>query len=343
MSPLDDPLSPEDALRLNVLLSGEVHAVRIDEGARVLNALTPRGEARIPLNPVGRAERYFQRVRELLGGHALDSPGGYPVHLRRWTRMGHAEPQRLAALLKLGEPDAVLAVAYAPTLDDELARRVWWAGQNGPLREIAQVMLARPAVRAGAMGPVLVDYLVEHLPFEADPVAAMNIVRAVLASGLASAPARASLWAKGKRRPHYLIGFLEHLPDELPDEGVAGVPPEGLPDGPAGRLLAQCRCAAGITWLATAELALEKPPTHEAIYLLLDLIGRRFAAGRGAPGALTAWPTEAAALEALAQVSGALAEPVLTRTTAVGPLLRRHLEPLLGPILDHLRILRGAT
>ncbi|MFN4149184.1 MAG: hypothetical protein ACK4E4_06505, partial [Rhodocyclaceae bacterium] len=69
-------LSPEDALRLSVLLAGEVHAVRIDEGAHTLYALTPKGEARIVLNPVGRAERYFQRVREVLGGHALGSPGG---------------------------------------------------------------------------------------------------------------------------------------------------------------------------------------------------------------------------------------------------------------------------
>jgi len=89
-----DVLSPEDALRLNVLLAGDVLAVRIDEGARLLYGLTPKGEAKLALHPLGRPDRYFQRVREMLGGHALDSPGGYPVHLRRWTRLGYAEPKQ---------------------------------------------------------------------------------------------------------------------------------------------------------------------------------------------------------------------------------------------------------
>ena len=329
-------LAPEDALRLNVLLAGELQAVRLDEGARTLFGLTPQGEARVPLHPAGRAERYFQRVRELLGGHALGSPEGYPVHLRRWTRMGHAEPKKLEALLKLGEPEAVLAVAYAPTLTDELARRAWW---SLPTMEVARVMLGHPAVRAGTMGPLLSEFLVEHLPFEADPIVAMHTVRAVLAAGLLAPEARAQLWAKGLRRPHYLIGFLESLPDALPAE--AGRPlPAGLPDTPAARLLARCFSESGQAWLRAAELALEKPPAHEAVYLLLDLMGAYFAAGR-APAGLEAHPAEAAALQALSQLSDATAEPVLTKTTAIGPLMRRHLEPVFAPILGHIRIMRG--
>lgn len=333
-------LSPEDALRLNVLLAGELLAVRIDEGARILYGLTPKGEARVPLNPVGRPERYFQRVRELLGGHALGSPEGYPVHLRRWTRMGHAEPKKLEALLKLGEPEAVLAVAYAPTLTDELARRVWWIAQNtAAAREVARVMLGHPAVRAGTMGPLLSGFLVEHLPFEEDPILAMHTVRAVLAAGLLTPEMRAQLWAKGLRRPHYLIGFLENLPDALPAEAARPLP-AGLPDTPAALLLARCFSGSGQAWLRAAELALEKPPAHEAVYLLLDLIGGYFAAGRD-PAGLEAYPAEAAALQVLAQLSAAAAEPVLTRTTAIGPLMRRHLEPVFAPILAHLRLLRG--
>lgn len=338
---MNQELAPEDALRLNVLLAGELLAVRIDEGARTLYGLTPKGEARIPLNPVGRAERYLQRVRELLGGHALGLPDGYPVHLRRWTRMGHAEPKKLEALLKLGEPEAVLAVAYAPTLTDELARRAWWAGQQMPTMEIARVMLGHPAVRAGTMGSVLSDYLVEHLPFEEDPIAAMQTVRAVLAAGLLDAAACEQLWAKAKRRPHYLLGFLESLPDALPAEAARPLP-AGLPDTPAGRLLARCYGGAGQSYLKAAELALEKPPAHEAVYLLLDLLGGYFAAGRAASG-LPVPPGEIAALEALAQLSQAAAEPILTRTTAVGPLMRRHLEPLFAPIIAHLRVLRNPS
>ena len=332
-------LSPEDALRLNVLLAGELLAVRIDEGGRMLHALTPKGEASIRLNPVGRAERYFQRVRELLGGHALGSPGGYPVHLRRWTRMGQTSEKNLAALLKLGAPDAVMAVAYAAGLTDELARRVWWASQNLATMEIARVMLMHPAVRAGGMGQVLADYLIEHLPFEADPIAAMQSVRAVLAAGLLTPALRDQLWAKGKRRPHYLIGFLESLPDELPPEPARDLP-AGLPDTSAARLLARCYSGAGQGYLKAAESALDKPPAHEAVYLLLGLFGQHFADGREA-AVLPIPPAEIAALESLSRLSNADAEPILTKTTAIGPLMRRHLEPLIAPIITHIRVLRG--
>lgn len=333
---MNPDLCPEDALRLNVLLAGELLAVRLDEGARTLYALTPKGEARIPLNPVGRAERYFQRVRELLGGHALGSPGGYPVHLRRWTRMGQTSQAKLESLLKLGAAEAVMAVAYAPELTDELARRAWWAL---PTMEIARAMLAHPAVRGGTMGRVLAEFLIEHLPFEEDPIAAMQSVRAVLAAGLLAPGTREQLWAKGKRRPYYLIGFLESLPDALPPEAPRALPAD-LPATPPARLLARCYSGAGQSFLKTAELALDKSPAHEAVYLMLDLLGRYFAAGREA-AALPLPPTEIRALEALAQLSNTTAEPILTKTTAIGPLMRRHLEPLFAPIIGHLRTLRG--
>ncbi|WP_126446349.1 sulfur reduction protein DsrS [Sulfuricystis multivorans] len=340
MIPTSDPLAPEDALRLNVLLAGEVHAVRIDEGTRTLWALTPKGEARIVLNPIGRAERYFQRVREVLAGHALGSPGGYPVYLRRWTRMGQASEKNLEALLKLGEPEAVLAVAHAAGLTDELARRAWWAGQSLATTELARVMLMHPAVRDGQMGPVLTRHLIDYLPFESDPVAAMQTVRVALAAGLLAPEERLQLWAKAKRRPHYLVGFLEHLPDDLPPEPARPLP-QGLPATPVAQLLARCYSGAGQGFLQAAELALDKAPTHEAVYLLLDLVGRYFTAGQDA-ASLPVPEAEAQALESLARLSQDDAAPILTRTTAVGPLMRRHLEPLLRPIIGHLRVLRGA-
>jgi len=333
-------LMPEDALRLNVLLAGEVLAIRIDEGARLIYGLTARGEARVPLHPSGRVDRYFMRVRELLGGHALGLPDGYPVHFRRWTRMGQASEQKLATMLKLGEPEAVLAVAFAPMLSDELARRAWWAQ---PTSEMARIMLGHATVRNGAMGKRLVDHLVEHLPFEEDPVIAMDTVRIVLASGLIEPAAREQLWAKGKRRPHYLIGFIESLPDELPTEVPRALPDNlpGMANVPAALLLARCYSGSGQSYLKAVGLVLEKPLAHEAVYLLLDLLGNYFAAGRDALASLPQFPAEAAALDALSRLSNADAEPILTRTTAIGPLMRRHLEPLFAPIIQHLKILRG--
>lgn len=340
-------LSPEDALRLNVLLAGEIHAVRIDEGAMTLHALTPRGEAKIGLHRNCRADLYVMRVRELLGGHALDSPGGYPVHLRRWTRMGHASPKNLAALLKLGEPEAVTAVALAPTLDDELARRAWWAL---PTMEVARFMLEHGAVRQGSMGPVLADFLIEHLPFEEDPTQAMNSIRAVIGAGLLAPAAGEQLWAKARRRPHYFIGFLEHRPDSLP-ESEARLLPDALrtlatAGDPWATLLARCYAPSGQSFLGAAEIAMDKPPAQDAVYLLFDIIGRYFAAVRELkppPQMTEALPREVQAMTALARLSNADAAPILTRTTAVGPLMRRHLEPLVAPLLDHLRVLRGSA
>jgi hypothetical protein len=338
---LKTELSPEDALRLNVLLAGEVHAVRIDEGAMTLYALTPRGEARVSLHRNCRPDLYVTRVRELLGGHALGSPGGYPVHLRRWTRMGQASARNLEAMLKLGEPLAVTAVTLAPTLTDELARRAWWAL---PTMDAARDMLGHRAVREGGMGKVLADFLIEHLAFEEDPIQAMNSIRAVIGAGLLDAAETEGLWGKARRRPHYFIGFLEHRPDDLPPDAQRPLPADVAASAqPWARLLARCRGPSGQSFLRAAEMALEKPPAHEAVYLLLDIIGNYFAALRdGEPaGVPDELQREVAAMRALSRLSNVDAEPILTRTTAVGPLMRRHLEPLFAPLLGHMRILRG--
>lgn len=340
-------LAPEDALRLNVLLAGEIHAVRIDEGAMTLYALTPKGEAKISLHRNCRADLYVMRVRELLGGHALDSPGGYPVHLRRWTRMGHAGPKNLAALLKLGEPEAVTAVALAPTLSDELARRAWWAL---PTMEVARYMLGHAAVREGAMGPILAGFLIEHLPFEEDPVLAMNSIRAVIGAGLLDTAASEQLWAKARRRPHYFIGFLEHRPDALPAGAERPIPAQLQARAAAGdpwaRQLARCRTPSGQSFLAAAELVLDKPPAHETVYLLLDILGNYFAPLREfeIPADLSAeLGREIEAMAALSRISNEAAMPILTRTSAIGPLMRRHLEPLFAPLIGHIRALRGVA
>jgi hypothetical protein len=344
-----DQLASEDALRLAVLLAGEVHAVRIDEGALELHALTPRGEARVALHPDGRPERYLLRVREVLAGQAMGSPGGYPVHLRRWTRSGHANPKNLEALLRLGEPEAVTAVALSAHLSDELARRVWWAQ---PGDEIARSLLGHEAVRRGPMGPLLARHLLEHLAFEADADAAIASVSAVAAAGLLDEEARTRLWRAAPNRPHYLIGWLAHAPHTLPAapalELPAALAAAAAAGDPLAALLARCAAPAGQGFLRALALALEKPPTHDATFRLLDITAAWFAAARddraaGAPALAGVAPRTQAALTALAATGRAAAEPILSRTTAVGPLMRRHLAPLLQPLLHHLQALREAV
>jgi hypothetical protein len=166
----------------------------------------------------------------------------------------------------------------------------------------------------------------------------------VIGADLLDPAASDQLWAKAKRRPHYFIGFLEYRPDDLPAEGERPLPEDVAARAAAGDAwatqLARCYAPSGQSFLRAAEMALEKPPAHEAVYLLLDILGGYFAAAREAP-AMAGYEREAAAMLALSRLSNADAEPILTRTTAVGPLMRRHLEPLFQPLLAHIRILRG--
>ena len=156
-------LTPEDALRINVLLASPIEAIRLDESRMTLFALSPKGEATVKLNPNCRDEAYLRKVRETLSSHVLGSPGGYPVYLKRWTRMGQARDEVLESLLMLGEPEAVVAVVNASGITDELARRAWWASQTS---DNARCMLQQAAVVNGQMGSVLADFLIEFLPFE---------------------------------------------------------------------------------------------------------------------------------------------------------------------------------
>ncbi|HSQ71730.1 MAG TPA: hypothetical protein VLM87_04850, partial [Rubrivivax sp.] len=304
------------------------------------------------LHPEGRPERYLLRVREALAGHAMGSPGGYPVHLRRWTRSGHASPRNLEALLRLGEPEAVTAVALSAHLSDELARRAWWAR---PDDETARSMLGAEAVRRGSMGPLLARHLLDHLAFESDADAAIASVCAIAAAGLLDEAARARLWRAAANRPHYLIGWLAHAPHTLPPAPALPLPAELAAAAAAGDALAdlleRCASPAGQGFLRALALALERPPTHDATFRLLDITAAWFAAVRFVgPAPATAAsegtavaPQTRAALAALAATGRAAAEPILDRTTAVGPLMRRHLAPVLQPLLQHLQTLREAA
>ncbi|MEE8379664.1 MAG: sulfur reduction protein DsrS, partial [Gammaproteobacteria bacterium] len=177
-------LSNEDGLRLNVLLSQKLQAVRIDESRMMLYALTNKGEASVALNPNCREDRYLRHVRELLSTHILGSPGGYPVYINRWTRMGQdRDNTTLHNLLLLGEPEAVAAVVHAPGLTPELAELVWWVA---PEAEHARRMLVQPQVAESEIAHDLARFLIEHLPFETEPNAIMDSVRLVLQPGLVS-------------------------------------------------------------------------------------------------------------------------------------------------------------
>ena len=208
-------LSGEDELRLNVLLAQELLAVRIDESKMMLFALTAKGEVCVALNATGKDEAYIKEIKALLSTHVMGSPGGYPVFLKRWTRMGQARDESLAHLLLLGEPEAVVAVVYAAGLTDALAARAWWAM---PTAENARRMLAKQAVVKGETGKVLADFLIEFLPFEEEQSDIIESVRLVLQPGLISQQEKEKLWLKTKTKRSFYIGFLHACGDGLPIE-----------------------------------------------------------------------------------------------------------------------------
>lgn len=360
-------LSPEDALRLNVLLARKPQAVRIDDQRMIVHALLSDGEVQIALNPHCREDRYLTAVREMLSGQVLGSPGGYPVYLKRWTRMGQTRDDNLEQLLLLGEPEAVVAVVHAPGLTDELARRAWWAM---PDAENARRMLARPSVTKGEMGPVLAAYLVEHLPFEVEPEQMMDTIALVLQPGLIDEEVRLDLWKKAARKPAYYVGFLEACPDDLPEPRAAHPDWQAMRDAfnasamaePLAELCLRVLSGPGQTFLHTLELVLKKPSNQEVVTRTLDLLSAYFANARPTgrvDATLDALHADAdawisgglpATLDELARGDAALARrlramrvlsgmgygvvrPVLRDTTAIGSLMRRKLEPVLGPVV----------
>ena len=373
-------LSAEDSLRLNVLLANPLQAVRIDESSMTVHALSEEGEASVKLNPRGRDEQYLKRVRELLSSQVLGSPGGYPIFLRRWTRMGQARDDSLQQLLLLGEPEAIVAVVHASGLDDEIARRAWWAM---PVADNARRMLEKDSVVSGAMGSILAEYLVEFLPFETEHRAMMETVRLVLQPGLIGDALRDKLWRSAKRRNSYYIGFMDAIPDALPATGEPRQDWQELCERLKSQLeegnavaaqLCRCLSEGGQVFLDTAHAAMNKPVNQDVVVALLNSIRSYFQSvcPNSDPGAdietiisdaeallhvppvcetttavqdvLKAVPEcrdDVKAMMILAFVGEPLVNPIFARTDAIGSVMRKRIEPVMIPVKQQLARLRG--
>ena len=371
-------LASEDLLRLNILMANRPLAIRLDEGTLTLWGLMATGEAKVSLHPPAKPAPYCKQVREYLSGQVLGSPGGYPVFLRRWTRMGQMRDESLAQLLLLGEPEAVVAAASAPGLTDELARRVWWCWQDA---DIARHMLTRPAVAAGSMGLVLADYLVQHLPFDANPEAAAESVRLVLQPGLLDQAVGQGLWRKAAQRTAYLVGFLGAappawpvLPPPRPDWQplVRELGPLADQGNPPARLLLDWAQPEGQAYLGALDQILARPPSLDLLARTLDLLRERLGAARPegnpdlplpdlaqdaehhcGPAAPSDWsaclaaaPDRRGDLMALRVLSGlgyGVLRPLIRDTSVSGALLRRKLMPVTECLRGHVRVLLGGT
>lgn len=362
-------LTPEDNLRLNVLLATRPNAIRIDESQLWVYGLSAKGEAKIRLNPNCRAEQYLRQVREMLSGHILNSPGGYPVYLKRWTRMGQARGEdSLRQLLLLGEPEAIVAVVHSPDLTPELAGYAWWAM---PLADNARTLLQNPAVVNSDLGQLLAHYLLEHLAFEEEAGIIIETVRLLLQANLMTPEQAQQLWNK-ERKLLYRVGFLLARPHQLPQ------PHPAHPDYPQissqlavlcaqGNPYAQYYCqllsAPGQAFLQTSYHLLEKPsnqdmmvatlkaiehyfaplplppfephrqiePLHEAVKQLCNQPSSPEALQQVLQTVTAAEPIQAMLF--LALLREAIILPIFSTTTAIGSLMRKKLQPVTSPIL----------
>jgi hypothetical protein len=373
-------LSHEDSLRLNVLIKQDLRAIRIDEGSMTVYALTAKGEAKVSLNPNCREDVYLRRIRELFSTHALGSPGGYPVYLKRWTRMGQMRQQSLDSLLLLGEPEAIIAVAHAPGLTEEVARRAWWAM---PTAEVARKMLECANVANSALGRELAGYLIEFLPFEEQSSHVVDSVRLVLQPGLIDEAARQSLWKKAVRKSAFYVGFLFADTQNLPEPGTDHFQYSQLAEqlqplmeksnSLAAQLL-RLLSKAGQNYLQTVEKAIEKVADQEVVVALIKALQEYFRHTWPADyqpqyprlpeeidhavaqlmqpentmpmvaTLLTQHPQlseKVASLLKLSMVGEPLLNPIFSQTDAVGSVMRKRLQPVTDWILANMAVLKS--
>jgi len=367
-------LSPEDSLRLNVLLTQGLQAVRVDESRMIVYALTERGEAKVPLNANCRDEQYIRNVKSLLSSHSLGSPGGYPVYLKRWTRMGQAKNESLSQLLVLGEEEAVIAVVHAPGLTNELARRAWWCS---PTSDNARRMLEKEAVVKGDMGPILSEFLIEHLPFEEDALAMIDSVKASLQFGLVSEEQKQNLWTKAKLKGAYFVGFLQAMPDTLPGGASANNNYESFKkklkpliekENKSAQLLLRVLSAAGQNYLDAIDASLKRPSDQNvvvALFMTIEDYFKDICPGFDSHRDIELIKQEAqnkcakcdeqlaeikllvpeakSYLNAMMVLSGYCEEltfPVFGQTDAVGSVMRKRIKHLTDPIKEQTKILR---
>ena len=365
-------LSNEDQLRLNVLVAQPLQAIRIDESRMCVHALSEKGEAKVQLNPTCKDDKYIRLIRQFLSTHFLGSPGGYPVFIRRWTRMGQARDDSLEKLLLIGEPEAVAAVVHAPGLTDELARRAWWSSENA---ENARRMLEKHNVVNGEMGAKLAQFLVEFLPFEEQQKAIMDSVRLVLQPNLISKGLREDIWNRGKRKNSYYVGFLQQTPHDLPLEVDAhpqwkkisqSLINEIENENQLAKLLCQVLSPVGQAYVSTVDLVLKKPNDQDVVVTLLNTIGDYFnSINPGAPKwrdmqALSNYADEVyasskesekiiyidsslesklKALYCLSMISETLVDPIFGKTDAIGTVMRKKIEPVIKPLTEYLQVL----
>jgi hypothetical protein len=362
-------LSHQDSLRLNVLLAQSLQAIRIDESRMELYALSEKGEAKITLHANCKDEKYLKIVRQWLSTNVLGSPGGYPVFMRGWTRMGQARDNSLEKLLLLGEPEAVVAVVHASGLTNEIARRAWWCAPNA---ENARCLLESEQVTQGAMGQQLAKFLVEFLPFEESSRALMKSVRLVLQPNLINEKTKLDIWMRGKRRNTFYLGFIRQCPGSLPIESKIHSLYDKINTADSTNLYTQKLTSLfspqGQATLEAIISVMKKPNDQDVAVEIFNTIGAHFCIDKqqifrwreiheldnyaekilnnpaeDINSIINDWPDAKSFIYAviyLSMVSETLLDPVFGVSDAIGSVMRKRISHLTDPILKQLYILK---
>lgn len=364
-------LSTEDKLRLHVLLASDIQALRIDDRQWRIDAWSAQqGVLSMPLHPNGSEAAYLKAVRDLISQQVLGSAGTYPLLLQRWGRLGQVQTESLAALLLLGEPEAVKAVVHASSLTPELAARAWWLM---PDAENARAMLNQVSIAHSELGLELAAYLLADLPFETEPALIADTVRLMLNTAL-DEQAVQSLWLRSQHQSCYLLGFLAARGTELPtSSNCSGATcqtalPEQIKSNPFAQRLLHWRSPQGRQFLSCCEQVLNRAENQDIVNKLLVLIAERChwpaaherlaeldleelqsqahaccqtdSRDSDIRQLLQVAPESQSALEALYVLSGlsyAVVRPIFSRSDACGSLMRRKLRPVSQSLISHLQ------
>ncbi len=368
-------LSNEDNLRLNVLLAQDLKAVRIDESKMIVYALTAKGDVKVQLNPTCKDEKYIKIVKELLSSKIMGSPGGYPVYIKRWTRMGQERREEsLAQLLLLGEPEAVVAVVHAPNLSPEIAQHAWWAY---PSADNARRLLEKKEIAESTLARELAEFLLEFLPFEVEHRDMIDSVRLCLQPQLFKPEEVEDLWKRAKRKQSLYVGFLHSMPDDLPEtvpehvryaELLATLNPLIEVGNAYALQLKRYYSAAGQAFLKTVNQVIDKAASQETIVSMFHAISayhaelplsaikqRDFSEAEtmannclieSSDEQLQAcirlagqYQDQIRAMLILAQMGEVTLNPIFGVSDALGSVMRKKLKPLTDPLQGQINIL----
>ena len=368
-------LSNEDNLRLNVLLAQDLKAVRIDESKMIVYALSAKGDAKVQLNPTCKDEKYIRLVKELLSNKIMGSPGGYPVYIKRWTRMGQERREEsLVQLLLLGEQEAVVAVVHAPVLTPDIARHAWWAF---PSAENARRLLEKQAIAESDLARELAEFLLEFLPFEVEHRDMIDSVRLCLKPGLLNQDEIEELWKRARRKQSLYVGFLHTLADDLPDSSSnhhllepVKANLKGLieRENPYAIQLVRLLGSGGQRFLMTVNRVIEKAASQDTIVSLFHAFSgyskalpiaktkqRTIEEAENLAVTLLDLETDPALAELveaapdqrdmiiamliIAQMGEVTLNPIFGITDALGSVMRKKLKPLTDPLQVHIQAL----